>query len=110
MFSKLTFLTFYIHIGITDLLQEEIIVFVNKIVRILHECAYKWEGAANKNYGDKYLITWILPEEYHEQISEMEFKLERKAKRIEDQLNGNDHSDNKGVFDLENDLLKDNME
>ena len=40
----------------------------------------------------------------------MEFKLERKAKRIEDQLNGNDHSDNKGVFDLENDLLKDNME
>mmetsp|Transcript_28327 Transcript_28327/g.28118 ORF Transcript_28327/g.28118 Transcript_28327/m.28118 type:complete len:147 (-) Transcript_28327:521-961(-) len=40
---------------ITDVLQEEIIVFLNKIVRILHETVKKWDGVANKNFGDKYL-------------------------------------------------------
>ena len=47
----------------TESLQEEIIVFVNKIVRILHDCAYRWNGNANKNYGQKYLITWLIPPE-----------------------------------------------
>jgi class 3 adenylate cyclase len=45
----------------TESLQDEIIVFVNKIVKIVHECAEKWEGEHTKNYGDKYLLTWNLP-------------------------------------------------
>ena len=28
----------------TECLQDEIIVFVNKIVKIVHECAKRWEG------------------------------------------------------------------
>jgi hypothetical protein len=73
---------------ITDVLQEEIIVFVNKIVRILHETVKRWDGAANKNYGDKYLITWLLPKEYWFNISEMVVKLEAKAKRAEEEVFG----------------------
>jgi len=45
----------------TDCLQEEIIVFVNKIVRIIHECAKRWDGQPTNNQGDKYVLTWRLP-------------------------------------------------
>jgi len=45
----------------TECLLDEIIVFVNKIVKIIHECAIKWDGSPNKNYGNKYLLTWKLP-------------------------------------------------
>ena len=46
---------------ITDCLHDEIIVFVNKIVQIIHECAKKWDGYPTKNQGDKYLLTWRIP-------------------------------------------------
>lgn len=45
----------------TECLQDEIIVFVNKIVKIIHECTKKWDGKPSKNYGDKYLLTWRMP-------------------------------------------------
>ena len=45
----------------TELLQEEIIVFVNTIVEIVHKVAIHWEGTPTNNNGDKYLITWRLP-------------------------------------------------
>ena len=45
----------------TDCLQDEIIVFVNKIVKIIHEVCSVWEGMPTKNYGEKYLLTWKLP-------------------------------------------------
>ena len=45
----------------TELLQEEIIVFVNTIVEIVYKTAIHWEGTPSNNNGDKYLITWRLP-------------------------------------------------
>lgn len=45
----------------TECLQDEIIVFVNKIVKIIHECAKHWNGKPTKNYGEKYLLTWRIP-------------------------------------------------
>lgn len=45
----------------TECLQDEIIVFVNKIVKIIHEVCYLWDGMPTKNYGEKYLLTWKLP-------------------------------------------------
>ena len=92
---------------ITDILQEEIIVFVNKIVRILHESVKRWEGTANKNYGDKYLITWLLPEDYYHNITEMTKKLERKAKRAEEKLLGVDQQELDQLVKL-NELVKEN--
>lgn len=45
----------------TECLQDEIIVFVNKIVKIIHECTKRWNGKPTKNFGDKYLLTWRIP-------------------------------------------------
>ena len=45
----------------TECLKEEIIVFVNKIVKIIHLCALSWDGKPTKNYGERYMITWKLP-------------------------------------------------
>ncbi|KAF4660247.1 hypothetical protein FOL47_007246 [Perkinsus chesapeaki] len=56
--------------GTTDCLLEEVMVFVNKIARIVHLCADEWEGAANKNLGDSFLLTWLLPQDDTE-LSEM---------------------------------------
>jgi len=46
---------------ITDALQEETTVFVNKLAKIVHDCAEYWGGSANKNTGEVFLITWKLP-------------------------------------------------
>jgi hypothetical protein len=46
----------------TDCLQEEIMVFVNKISIIVHECSHHWGGSANKNHGEIYLLTWKVPD------------------------------------------------
>lgn len=51
----------------TECLQDEIIVFVNKIVKIIHECSKRWNGKPTKNYGDKYLLIWRIPQ-YSEAI------------------------------------------
>lgn len=45
----------------TECLQDEIIVFVNKIVKIIHECARCWDGKPTKNFGERYLLTWRVP-------------------------------------------------
>ena len=46
----------------TDCLATEIIVFVNKIVKVIHLCTQQWEGQPSKNYGEKYMLIWKLPE------------------------------------------------
>ena len=38
-------------------------MFVNKIVKIVHECGKKWDGIPSNNFGDKYVLTWRLPTE-----------------------------------------------
>lgn len=35
---------------------------MNHIVLILHKCAKKWDGWPNKQEGDKFIISWNLPE------------------------------------------------
>ena len=42
-------------------MQEEIIVFVNTIVEIIHKVGQQWEGVPTNNSGDRYVITWRLP-------------------------------------------------
>jgi hypothetical protein len=67
---------------IINALQEEITVFVNKLAKIIHDCAEKWEGDSNRNLGETFLITWKLPnideddsEEKKEQDKERRSKL-----------------------------------
>lgn len=46
----------------TQCLNEEVMVFVNKIGHILHTCVHHWRGSANKNMGDSFMVTWIVTE------------------------------------------------
>jgi len=46
----------------TDVLRTNFTDFLNKISSIVHQCAFRWEGWANRTDGDKFVITWRLPE------------------------------------------------
>jgi hypothetical protein len=47
----------------TEVLQEEVMVFVNCIAEIVHKTVDKFQGAANKNIGDAFLLVYKFPEE-----------------------------------------------
>lgn len=46
----------------TEVLQEDIMEFVNCIASIVHEEVSFHGGAANKNIGDAFLLVWRLPD------------------------------------------------
>mmetsp|Transcript_39068 Transcript_39068/g.47004 ORF Transcript_39068/g.47004 Transcript_39068/m.47004 type:complete len:1389 (-) Transcript_39068:157-4323(-) len=46
--------------GITELLQEDVMIFVNGIADIIHKRVVDSGGAPNKNIGDAFLLVWKL--------------------------------------------------
>lgn len=46
----------------TEILQEDIMEFVNCIASVVHEEVSFHGGAANKNIGDAFLLVWRLPD------------------------------------------------
>ena len=44
------------------MLKTNLTDFMNKITSIVHQSAYRWNGWANATEGDKYVITWKLPD------------------------------------------------
>jgi class 3 adenylate cyclase len=46
----------------TEQLQEEVFVFTNRIAEVVHSICNSYGGAANKNVGDAFLLTWSLDE------------------------------------------------
>jgi len=48
-------------LDITDCLQEEVMVFINKIVKIVHTSSKYYKGFPNKNTGETFLLLWRLP-------------------------------------------------
>lgn len=46
----------------TECLQEDVIVFVNRIADIVHRSVFTNEGAPNKNVGDAFQLAWKIPE------------------------------------------------
>jgi len=47
----------------TECLQEEVMTFVNRVAHILHNTVKDCKGAANKNIGDAFLLSWKVPSE-----------------------------------------------
>ena len=47
----------------TECLQEEVMLFVNRIAHILHSIVNQCSGSANKNIGDAFLLTWKLEDD-----------------------------------------------
>ena len=50
----------------TECLQEEVMLFVNRIAHILHGIVVQCNGSANKNIGDAFLLTWKIDDELGE--------------------------------------------
>jgi len=46
---------------VTETLEEDIMVFVNRIASIVHSITDKYLGTANKNVGDAFLLVWKCP-------------------------------------------------
>ena len=46
---------------VTEVLEEEVMVYVNSIANIVHEVTDKYLGQPNKNIGDAFLIVWKFP-------------------------------------------------
>lgn len=72
-------------VDITEIMKEQIIILLNKIIKVIHVTAEKWSGSPNKNDGDRLLITWKLPEieegesEKNEQLLEQRTEYADKA-------------------------------
>jgi hypothetical protein len=72
---------------VIECLQDEIIVFINKVIGIIHSASEQWGGAATKNYGDTYLLQWKLDEKQEDFIEKIHDKINETAeKRIKDLL------------------------
>lgn len=52
---------------ITECLKEEVLIFANTIALILHEAVHSFNGTANRNLGDAFLVVWKLPPKYQQQ-------------------------------------------
>ena len=44
----------------TEILTEDVLLFVNAIADVLHEEVANSSGGANKNIGDAFLVVWKL--------------------------------------------------
>jgi len=45
---------------VTEILLEDIMLFVNEIAFIVHSSVEEFGGTANKNVGDAFLVVWKL--------------------------------------------------
>jgi class 3 adenylate cyclase len=50
----------------TECLQEEVFVFTNRIAAVVHSICHAYGGAANKNVGDAFLLSWSLEDSSQE--------------------------------------------
>lgn len=47
----------------TEILQTNVMLFVNQIAEITHSMVDKYGGSANKNIGDAFLLVWKFKNE-----------------------------------------------
>ena len=59
---------------LTEILQEDIIVFVNTIAEMVHLIVDDHYGAANKNLGDAFLFTWKLKDDGYKYLQDSNFR------------------------------------
>lgn len=46
----------------TEILEEDVMLFVNEIAEVVHSITDRFAGANNKNVGDAFLLIWKIPE------------------------------------------------
>jgi len=63
MFAVFGFCDIRSFADITEILQIDVMMFVNEIADIVHNIVDDYSGAPNKNIGDAFLLIWKVPEE-----------------------------------------------
>ena len=52
----------------TEILKENVMIFVNQVAEIVHQITADYCGSANKNIGDAFLLVWKLEDQLKEQL------------------------------------------
>ena len=50
----------------TEVLQTEVMMFVNQVAEVVHSVVDKFQGSANKNIGDAFLLVWKFDQSKNE--------------------------------------------
>jgi class 3 adenylate cyclase len=78
----------------TEVLQDQVMVFVNQIAEIVHSIVDQYSGAANKNIGDAFLLVWRLSDLEKTNFWKLQFEdgkkstLTRRQSRLSQLKNG----------------------
>jgi len=69
----------------TEILQEDVMIFVNEIAEIVHDITSLYLGAPNKNIGDAFLIVWKFFEKDIEVVdNELRLKMSTRINNLAD--------------------------
>lgn len=60
------FIKIHSFMDVTECLQEDVMVFVNNLGRMIHRSVHSFKGSVNKNIGDSFLLVWKLDKEIDE--------------------------------------------
>lgn len=60
------FIKIHSFMDVTECLQEDVMVFVNNLGKIIHRSVHSYKGSVNKNIGDSFLTVWKLYSEIDE--------------------------------------------
>lgn len=72
---------------VTEVLQEDVMVFVNQIADIVHTYVDQYSGATNKNIGEAFLLVWKFHDddvEFDEEIDQLKVKRNNRVSAIAD--------------------------
>ena len=69
--------------NMTEVLQEDVMMFVNTIAEIVHCSVDEFNGAANKNIGDAFLIVWKLMDDSYKFYHDSEQKSRLMANKMD---------------------------
>ncbi|CAK82558.1 unnamed protein product (macronuclear) [Paramecium tetraurelia] len=59
----------------TEVLQKDVMVFVNSIAEIVHAMVNRYQGSANKNIGDAFLLVWkVSDHSWYEENGKIKWK------------------------------------
>lgn len=72
--------------GATEVLQKDIMTFVNQIAEITHTSVAKCMGSPNKNIGEAFLLVWKFP-------NPQEFQTETKLEQIKFSVDNRAYAD-----------------
>lgn len=68
----------------TEVLQKEVMIFVNEVAEIVHSTVDAYCGSANKNIGDAFLLVWKFDEsDYHPDPTNPKVLMLRKEQHIQ---------------------------